>query len=882
MAPASPGCSPTRSLALGALLLLALIQACSGEIGGSGDSGDGGDRPDPSSGDCATEDAELERLVGGFLQTTCSHAGCHGPAGGLAPDLAAISLPELAAEGYVFPGDSSRGRLMARLRSSDPTEAMPPTQAPLEGEPYANMAEVELVARWIDAGAKTGCIEAPPPPPVDPNSHDQGVLFTCSMPTSFAPRYRRLGSPEWVHAFGGHLQDDAMLANPLADARGPYSTYAREQSLQSASLALYVDSLTSTRRLERGETDGVPWLRDQTRWYAGSVAAEMDVACITERDVEPSAVDGDCRKRFIDALLRRVLSRAPTADEGELLGGFVDGQLASEAPAERHLTLRRVYEAAFLLPGALFQSEGDGPGLLSPDAYAQVLASALTTHPASGIVNGYGPRPELGWLEEFRAAQAAGMVDGEAMRATASRVFALANGYVGGEWDPVAPARPDLQNDWGSESFTSENDTIRARRGRFWLAPRIAGFFREYFGYAGIGSLAKVDAAATSVFDRTDPERSGSERIVDWASKSYTLAAGPDDLGKGEPRLDAQLDDAIARMVIEAERGGQDVFSALLTGRTYRVTAAVGGAVAPGTPGECDVELCALRDRPEGLVCCESSRSCVPYSANGDGSLVGICATATWENRWIGVSFPYHSGPRIHDTNSAHIGSSEIEPILLDPTNEARWMTMPEDERSGVLTHPAWLATHGGNEENSASAVLRGHWIREHLFCESVGGLDLVQLAAQLGGTEDDSARQRLDATFGPEAIEPRCSNGACHGLMNSLGLPFEIFNHAGYLRYRDHGAAPNGAATVTRWPGRGDVEVADALELTRQLADDPHARRCFLRHLFRYFVGRDESPADACVLAEMDAAFASGSILAALEALYASDAMLIRSETER
>ena len=82
---------------------------------------------------------------------------------------------------------------------------------------------------------------------------------------------------------------------------------------------------------------------------------------------------------------------------------------------------------------------------------------------------------------------------------------------------------------------------------------------------------------------------------------------------------------------------------------------------------------------------------------------------------------------------------------------------------------------------------------------------------------------------------------------MNPLGLPFEIYNHAGYLRMRprrrrrasragwdDHaGGMPDPAL---------DGPVQDGVELSEKLADSPYVKRCFVRQTFRYFMGRAEN----------------------------------------
>jgi hypothetical protein len=114
---------------------------------------------------------------------------------------------------------------------------------------------------------------------------------------------------------------------------------------------------------------------------------------------------------------------------------------------------------------------------------------------------------------------------------------------------------------------------------------------------------------------------------------------------------------------------------------------------------------------------------------------------------------------------------------------------------------------------------------------------------------------------------------------MNSLGFPFEIYNHAGFLRASDHGHAPDGSATITnlRDPAL-NTAIKDAIDFTQKIANSPYAKRCFIRQAFRYFAGRDETLADACTLAAMESALDQGTFIDMLVALVTSDTFLYRT----
>jgi len=241
-------------------------------------------------------------------------------------------------------------------------------------------------------------------------------------------------------------------------------------------------------------------------------------------------------------------------------------------------------------------------------------------------------------------------------------------------------------------------------------------------------------------------------------------------------------------------------------------------------------------------------------------------------------------------TNQMHRIYNVFEDVAADSDTAdghgPRWITLPADERAGILTHPAWLAAHGGNFEDDGSAIFRGKWIREQLLCFPPLSLDgLGGIEAQLIPRDDvHNARTRLEGSMKPECT-------SCHDMMNPLGYPFEMYNHAGFLRTADHPRRPDTAVTLpeadtftTREINDAYSElppaVADAIEFSLALSESEHVERCFLRQMFRYFMGRDETPADACTLAAMEAAYSeSGSFIDVLQTLASSDVFLYRHD---
>ena len=74
-------------------------------------------------------------------------------------------------------------------------------------------------------------------------------------------------------------------------------------------------------------------------------------------------------------------------------------------------------------------------------------------------------------------------------------------------------------------------------------------------------------------------------------------------------------------------------------------------------------------------------------------------------------------------------------------------------------------------------------------------------------------------------------------------------------------------------------LEVSDAVDMMGYFSRSPRVKRCFVRQTFRYFMGRNETYADACTLQQMERAYddSNGSLTEMLIALFQSDAFLYR-----
>lgn len=222
--------------------------------------------------------------------------------------------------------------------------------------------------------------------------------------------------------------------------------------------------------------------------------------------------------------------------------------------------------------------------------------------------------------------------------------------------------------------------------------------------------------------------------------------------------------------------------------------------------------------------------------------------------------------------------------------------------RFGMLTHPAWLVAHSGNFDTDP--IRRGKWIREHLLADTIPEIPIGVDAA----LEDDphkTMREKLIKTT-------TATCWRCHRKMNPLGLPFESYDDFG--AYRTHHFFDSDGeivateferqqlikrskqrkqpeATFTSRPidttgylaGTGDPELdgelQDARDLVQRLAQSDRVRQSFIRHAFRYWMGRNETLDDSSTLIAADHAYleSDGSFKALLVSLLTSDSFLMR-----
>lgn len=221
---------------------------------------------------------------------------------------------------------------------------------------------------------------------------------------------------------------------------------------------------------------------------------------------------------------------------------------------------------------------------------------------------------------------------------------------------------------------------------------------------------------------------------------------------------------------------------------------------------------------------------------------------------------------------------------------------MPAAHRMGILTHPSWLVAQSGNFDNHA--IHRGRWIREKLLGGNIPDVPIT-VNAMLPDEPHRTLRDRMQVTRAEYCWK-------CHQHMDPLGLPFEQFDHFGRFRTAEMIVDPaatqdksnlnaDGKPRQTRYTTAkldttGNVDrsgdpkldgpVQGPFELIRKLAASERVQQVFVRHAFRYFIGRNETLEDGPALVAAYQAYHrnGGSMNALITSLLTSDAFLYRT----
>lgn len=710
---------------------------------------------------------------------------------------------------------------------------------------------IDMGARkWIDVLQNLQFDQMPPPEAEQPNASDRAnvtgwILKELEATGRYEGYQKKLLAPEygnWVShekLFSGEIKtppfspariwrySPAIFTHRgLGNAKSPFTFMTSERGIRDYASISVADQSTVQMMLIAADS----FLADRQR------RGEFDRYADSERELTDQQIKEMLQREFY-----RVIGRNLSKAEIAKYLAFCKQNIATGGTLEG---IKTTIKAMFLSTESMFRMEfGLGPidqhgrRQLSPDEIAYSLAYALTDHP-----------PERNRF--IRDAWRSGKLQ------TKDEVAALVQQMMDQQLTTGRWEHRDL--------------------------PRVMRFFEEYFGFHHAGNVFK------------DNDRRRREKINQWNTNMLVHDA---------------------KMLIEhVLRQDKDVIAELLTTNQYFIAHPGDNQYAKEfydeqvakitAPGYVETKVQQRREQLQKelkdwqLKKDEAERRLESYRKS-EQRRVERYKTAIAAGMFPHPSYPF-------SPKSRGIGDLlYIEPYNLPSSgsaDEQKWdwpleqpLSMPTNQRAGLLTHPAWLAAHSLNEDNDP--IRRGIWVYERLLAGVLGDVP-PDVDAAVPSDPHQTLRERMQ-----NLRDARCWK--CHRKINPLGETFEIFDDWGRYRneiyfdeedkvyHRRDGEFDRrlAAGQLTTQPvdasgmitGTGDPNldgpVTDAVEMMHRLGHSQRARQTFIRHLFRYLMGRNEMLSDSQTLIAAEQAYLKndGSFKALVVSLLSSDSFLYR-----
>ncbi len=163
-------------------------------------------------------------------------------------------------------------------------------------------------------------------------------------------------------------------------------------------------------------------------------------------------------------------------------------------------------------------------------------------------------------------------------------------------------------------------------------------------------------------------------------------------------------------------------------------------------------------------------------------------------------------------------------------------------QRLGVFTQPSMIASHSG--PTTTRLVKRGVFFTRKIMC--------VDLAPPPQGTDtsvptatEQTERARI------EGVTTSAKCVGCHSRINPFGFSFENYDAIGRWRTTDEGIVVDPKVTFD-FLEEGPMTTKTPVEALKTITSSSRFKQCFVRQLFRFYSGREETAADSPLLRQM------------------------------
>jgi hypothetical protein len=203
--------------------------------------------------------------------------------------------------------------------------------------------------------------------------------------------------------------------------------------------------------------------------------------------------------------------------------------------------------------------------------------------------------------------------------------------------------------------------------------------------------------------------------------------------------------------------------------------------------------------------------------------------------------------PKLKDITQAtqSFVSKDLEAIYAtkatDPAG-TKLASLDPKQRFGIFSQPALLASHSG--PTNTRPIKRGvFWVRK-VMC-----MDLDPPPAGINTTLDKKAHTTERSRIEQATNQTACIG--CHKMIDPLGFFQESYDALGQWRTTDNGF-PIDTQVMVDFLDEGPTKVDNPVDALKTFTGSMMFKQCFVRQLFRYYMGRNEESSDDRLLRRM------------------------------
>jgi hypothetical protein len=178
----------------------------------------------------------------------------------------------------------------------------------------------------------------------------------------------------------------------------------------------------------------------------------------------------------------------------------------------------------------------------------------------------------------------------------------------------------------------------------------------------------------------------------------------------------------------------------------------------------------------------------------------------------------------------------------LDKVNASGPTPLDPSQRLGIFTQPGVIVSHSG--PSTTRLVKRGVFFTRKVMCLPLGAPP-AGVNTMLPEVDDRSERQRIETGTASSTCQ------GCHKMINPFGFMQENYDPIGRWRTRDQGQPVNASISLDVLD-EGPLQTTTPVEALRALSASARFQQCFVRQLFRFYMGREELTGDDPVLRQL------------------------------